>query len=405
VKKLWKLHFAKQINTSELQLLINFRRSHLNPQDVGRISTLTTGVFDIAIFTRLLTKLGASLEYYEPDAMVKSYLFQHSHSLGWDKDKLNFRNPKEKDSRHKGDSRSTKRKSPNSKIEGRDNKSKRLKVNPQKVSPRDQCKRKPCRDKGTHVNHAHKDCRYKSNDRPQKSASDVKRHDGPRHPNLGQAPPKKGRNAKSAVPSTSNTTKPETRTCYICNKPGHIAPNCPDKAANKQKAQDKLFKNKNFMVLWQESWDDQDEQTCASRVIQAWGEDNLCPHCHQAFTFDHRCDTEDRRINQKFDKVKAKLRQSPLLKMIREAHEHQEYQSSSTENETPFTMDHSFFLGEDEGQQDDDDEHHQAQSSDEQEDVESRSPTPPSDDPLESQSETESGSEARSDYSDTDAPY
>jgi hypothetical protein len=116
-------------------------------------------------------------------------------------------------------------------------------------------------------------------------------------------------------------------------------------------------------------------------VIQAWGEDNLCPHCHQAFTFDHRCDTEDRRINQKFDKVKAKLRQSPLLKMIREAHEHQEYQSYSTKNETPFTMDHSFFLGEDEGQQNDDDERHQAQLSDEQEDVESRSSTPPSDDP------------------------
>jgi hypothetical protein len=91
--------------------------------------------------------------------------------------------------------------------------------------------------------------------------------------------------------------------------------------------------------------------------------------------------------------------------MIREAHEHQEYQSSSTENETPFTMDHSFFLGEDEGQQDDDDEHHQAQSSDEQEDLESHSSTPLSDDPQESQSDTEARSEAGSGYSDTDAPF
>jgi len=129
---------------SELHLLISFRRSHLTPQELGRITTLTTGVFDIAILTKLLTKLGASLEYYEPDAMVKNYLFQHSHSLGWDKDKLHFRIPKERESRHKGDSRSTKRKSPNSKIEGRDNKSKRLKPNPQKVSPIDQCKRKAC---------------------------------------------------------------------------------------------------------------------------------------------------------------------------------------------------------------------------------------------------------------------
>jgi hypothetical protein len=67
--------------------------------------------------------------------------------------------------------------------------------------------------------------------------------------------------------STSTaTTKPETRTCYICNKPGHIAPNCPDKTANKKKAQDKLFKNKNFMVLWQESWDGQDELWIAKDV-------------------------------------------------------------------------------------------------------------------------------------------
>jgi hypothetical protein len=142
-----------------------------------------------------------------------------------------------------------------------------------------------------------------------------------------------------------------------------------------------------------------------ARVIEAWGEANLCPHCYQAFTFDHRCNAEDRRINQKFDKVKAKLRESPLIKIFREAHEHQEYQSSSTENETPFTMDNSFCVGEDEGQQDDDDEHHQAQSSDEQEDVDSRHSKPFFDDPQESQSDTETRSETGSGYSDTDAPF
>ena len=118
---------------------------------------------------------------------------------------------------------------------------------------------------------------------------------------------------KSASPHSA--TKGETRTCYICNKPGHIAPNCPDKAANKQKAQSKLFKNKNFIVLWQESWDDQDEQACATRVVKAWGDDNLCPLCHKDFTFNHRCDPEDK-INVSTDTVKSKLRHSPLLKMI-----------------------------------------------------------------------------------------
>jgi hypothetical protein len=66
------------------------------------------------------------------------------------------------------------------------------------------------------------------------------------------------------------------------------------------------------MVLWQESWDDLDEQACATCVVEAWGDDNLCPMCHKDFTFNHRCDPEDKRI-------KSKLRQSPLLKLIRDS--------------------------------------------------------------------------------------
>ena len=46
------------------------------------ISTLTEGIFDVAVMTKLLTKIGASLEYYEPYAMVKSYLYQQYHSDG-----------------------------------------------------------------------------------------------------------------------------------------------------------------------------------------------------------------------------------------------------------------------------------------------------------------------------------
>jgi hypothetical protein len=50
--------------------------------------------------------------------MVKSYFYQHAQSLGWDRDKLNSRNPKERDSKQKGDSRSSKRKSPTSTRDG-----------------------------------------------------------------------------------------------------------------------------------------------------------------------------------------------------------------------------------------------------------------------------------------------
>ncbi len=107
------------------------------------------------------------------------------------------------------------------------------------------------------------------------------------------------------------------------------------------------------MVLWQGSWYDQDEQACATRVVEAWGDDNLCPICHKDFAFNHRCDPEDKRSNKNFDTVKSKLRQSPLLKLIREAHEGTDQESSSTDNVLPFSMNHSYFVGEDEGQQDD----------------------------------------------------
>ena len=302
IKKLWKLHFAKQINMSEQQLMLNFKKVHLSTTELGKIATLTEGIFDVAVMTKLLTKIGASLEYYEPDAMVKSYLYQHSHSLGWDRDKLHFRNPKEKDSHNKGDSKSSKRGSSNEK---RDPKSKRQRTDSPKVRSNEQCRRKSCQQRGTHINHTHKDCRFKdserADDRKPRSLADPKRRKDARHPNLGQAPPKKTRNPKSGASTTKDVTtkdvKPETRTCYICNKPGHIAPNCPDKAAHKQNAQAKLFKNKNFMVLWQETWDDRDEQVCATRVVNSWGDDNLCPTCHKAFTLDHRCDASGRQAS------------------------------------------------------------------------------------------------------------
>ncbi len=93
--------------------MLNFQKDHLGTTELGKISSLTDGIFDVGVMTKLLTKIGASLAYYEPDAMVKSYLYQHSHSLGWDRDKLHFRNPKEKDPRTKGDSKSPKRKPSN----------------------------------------------------------------------------------------------------------------------------------------------------------------------------------------------------------------------------------------------------------------------------------------------------
>jgi hypothetical protein len=166
------------------------------------------------------------------------------------------------------------------------------------------------------------------------------------------------------------------------------------------------------MVLWQETWDDHDEQMCATRVVNSWGDDNLCPTCHKAFTLDHRCDTDDKRVSGKFDSVKAKLRQSPLLRMIREAHEGPDNQSSSTDDATPFTMNGSFFLGEDEGQRDeeerDEEERYSPQSEEDEGTSSSRSDDGDSNDSQQSDSDSyrSTNSEANESYhSDSDAPF
>ncbi len=84
-------------------MMISFKKDHLTNSEMGKILALSDDIFDVATMTKLLTKLEVSLKYYEPDAMVKSYyLYQHAHSLGWGRDKLTFRNPKEMDSRPKG---------------------------------------------------------------------------------------------------------------------------------------------------------------------------------------------------------------------------------------------------------------------------------------------------------------
>ncbi len=40
IRELWKLHFAKQINMNEQQLMLNFRKDHLSATEIGKISTL-----------------------------------------------------------------------------------------------------------------------------------------------------------------------------------------------------------------------------------------------------------------------------------------------------------------------------------------------------------------------------
>ncbi len=57
--------------------------------------------------------------------------------------------------------------------------------NPKRMSSKDYCKRSSCRKRGTHKNNTHSECRFKESDSTTK------------HPNLGNAPAKKQRSAKT----------------------------------------------------------------------------------------------------------------------------------------------------------------------------------------------------------------
>ena len=164
--------------------------------------------------------------------------------------------------------------------------------NPKHAKTSDHCRRQRCRDRGTHTNHSHSDCKFKESD-PNKKESDTKHH-----PNLGKAPAKKQRNTKTNAsrPEKHSSTPPTkgsggTR-CYICNQPDHLANACPSKGKIKAGAQNSLYKNKSFMALWQSSFADQEQQQCATRLLKSWGDD-LCPTCMGEISFDHRCDPND----------------------------------------------------------------------------------------------------------------
>ena len=119
--------------------------------------------------------------------------------------------------------------------------------NPKRISSKDYCKTPSCRKRGTHKNHTHSECKFKESNSTTK------------HPNLGSAPAKKQRNAKtnSSQPAKNAFTPPaksDERKCYTCGKPGHLSNACPDKGRIKAGAQSSLNKNKSFMALWQSAF-------------------------------------------------------------------------------------------------------------------------------------------------------
>jgi hypothetical protein len=202
--------------------------------------------------------------------------------------------------------------------------------NPKKIKSNDQCRRQKCRERGTHTNHTHNECKFKESD-------------ATKHKNLGNAPAKKQRNAKTnSSQPTKNAQAPKAPNangakCYICNQPDHLANACPSKGKIKAGAQ---ASNKSFMALWQSSFADSEQQKCAAKLLKAWGDD-LCPTCNCEISFDHRCDPNDISIAKHTDTVRNVFRSTRLLDTIESAHA---YNRDSTEQPAPISIGYNFFL-------------------------------------------------------------
>ena len=360
-KRVWKLHFARQITIAEQTTIITFRSTHLEITEMREIDNLMDGKFDEQVLQKLFTRLSNSFPTYAPDKSVMDYLNQHSSSLHWEK-KLDFRTPREKLSQDTRPSKHEKRKDrpdkradrpkertgrarERNKRPDRASDRKRLKASRSDPSskPRipesEQCRRPTCRERGNHLNHSHAKCRFAN-------ASS-------RHPNLGKAPiTKKTKPAleskeqrakrayKPAATAASASASSEKRLCYICSSPDHLANACPQKEQNKSRARKTLTKDKNFMALWDEKFQSTEEKQCADRILDAWDDSNVCPICIQQMETGHKCDKEDAPIHDQMAYVRQAIGRSLLLKQIKRAHERH---TSAVDKPSPITMGENFF--------------------------------------------------------------
>lgn len=349
-KTLWKAHFASQITLAETTSMLIFQKQHLTDAEIRQLTHLSEGEFNEKTLQKLVTKLNSSFELYKPDKAIMQYLNQHTRQLGLEPP--SFAGPKErqKDSdkserknlslsdrkKYRTDRSDKKRKRTDaSDLKSRSNGKTRDKKEKGKVPFGKHCRRPSCKQRGTHKNHTHDDCRFKDNE-----ASTTP----PKHPNLGQAPRKnKDYKSKSDTKSQapSQVAISNVRKCYICNDPNHLANACPQKGKHKQNAKAKLQANKSFMTLYKSSFPSLDQQACATRMIDAYDEDHICSLCIQPSFFAHECNPNDEKVIAHVQHVRQTIASTPLLRHIQEAHKPH---NSSLQASNPVSMNTSFFL-------------------------------------------------------------
>ena len=349
-KAIWKAHFANQITLAEKQTMLVFQPQHLRDAEIQQLIHLNEGEFDEKTLQKFVTKLSSMFEPYKPDKAIMQYLNQHTRQLGLEAP--SFTNPK--DRQKDSDKSDRKNKSPSDRKKYRtdrsDRKRKRTDASDSKTGSngktRDKkdkgkvpfgkhCRRPSCKQRGTHKNHTHDECRFKDKD-----ASSTHH----KHPNLGQAPRKdKDHKSKSdpKSPAPAQVATNSGRKCYICNDPNHLANACPQKGKHKQNAKAKLSANKSFLTLFKSSFPSLDQQACASRMIDTWGEEHICSSCIQPSFFAHECNPHDANVTAHVPQVRQAIASTSLLHYIQEAHKPH---SNSLQASNTVSMNTSFFL-------------------------------------------------------------
>ncbi len=163
------------------------------------------------------------------------------------------------------------------------------------------------------------------------------------------------------------------------------------------------------MALWQENITTEDEDLCATRILNAWGEPNYCPTCIQPAGFGHVCQSKDIQIQNSVAKVKHTMANTTMLNDIIEAHQPH---TCSKEANTSTTINSSFFFhagGQEDSHELTDIHQDSEQDDDEQEHGEQDHGTDDEDDSDRHTEHSEQNSEEynNSDHSssDNEAPY
>ena len=95
------------------------------------------------------------------------------------------------------------------------------------------------------------------------------------------------------------------------------------------------------MTLFESSFPIQHHKACASRMINALNENQICYSCIQPCFFAHECNPHDTNVTQHVPHVRHKIASTNLLHCIQEAHK---LHTISLQASNPVSFNTSFFL-------------------------------------------------------------